>query len=307
MVAYCLVAAAIVLPATSWFHDADPSQAPAILGLQTFGTGVAQLVWALAFGLIALALAQSRRTSWAWLAGAAVLSAVLCVAGTRVLLRYAPSSHPGGTSNIDLYELGAPSHSALVTWAATDQYVLMKTLFWTRGVDRVLVLGGGKAADGFRSQPVSFGPQGIVDRSGHVVTGPFAFDLSTTVVSGAGTTSRWVRHSPEALILGLNREDRYLNTQAELLVAPADRQRILNLVLRSASGQRQLTFDCGGRKFRTQIGRAAASVRIPLEARPVVQRCRISLTRGPAVDYDGSITSGVQVLRLALLRKGPAS
>jgi hypothetical protein len=301
LIAYGLAVAVVLIPATSWFHNADPSQAPAVLGLQTFGTGTATLVWAATLALVAVLVAQLRSAQWAPLFLAILVSGVLGLAGTRALLRYAPVAHPGGRSNIDLYSLGAPSGSTLVTWAGTDRYVLMKTLFWTRGIKRVLVLGGGPATDGYGSTGATFGSRGITDLSGRPINGPFAFDLDTTALPGVGSpTTPWVRRSPQALILGLTRQDGYLGTGARVLVAPEARPRSLVLSLRSSDGRKQLTFECGTRKFRVAVGATPVGVRIPVPASSV-ERCRISLTRGAAVDFEGSVVSGVQVDRLALV------
>jgi hypothetical protein len=303
--AYTFAALAIILPATTWFQDADPSQAPTLLALQDLGTGVGRLGWALLLALIALALARLHRFRWLPLLLATVLAGALCIDGTRVLLSYAPTEHPGGRRNIGLYELKAPPRSALLTWSGTDSYVLEKTLFWTPTVNRVLVLGGGAAADGFGSQSVRFGARGLVDRFNRPVPGPFAVDLDTTLLSGRGETSRWFDRTPQLLGLGLNRADRYLSTTSLFFVVPAKQPREIVMVLRSDSGSRQLTFDCDGRKFQVAVGQSPVpvSVSVPSHA---FSTCRISLTRGSAADYDGSIVSGVRVERLALVAAGPS-
>ena len=298
--AYTFAALAIILPATTWFQDADSSQAPTLLALQDLGTGAGRLAWALLLALVALALVQLQRFRWVPLALATVVAGALCIDGTRVLLSYAPTAHPGGRTNIDLYRLSAPSKSGLVTWSGTDSYVLMKTLFWTPTVNRVLVLGGGAAADGFGSQPVWFGARGLVDRFNRPVRGPFAFDLDTTLLAGRGSTSRWLDRTPRLLALGLNRTDRYLNTTSLFFVVPSKQRRQIVMVLSSDSGRKQLTFDCDGRKFGVEVGRSPVPVRVSVPS-DAFSRCRISLTRGSAVDYGGSIVSGVRVTRLALV------
>jgi hypothetical protein len=300
LIAYGMAVAAIVLPGTNSFQGADPSQAPSLLALQTFGAGGARLIWAIPLSLIAITVAQAHRVRWVPLVISVVIAGVLCIAGTRALLGYSPVAHPGGTRNVDLYQLGAPSGSALVTWAGTDRYVLMKTLFWTPALTRVLVLGGGPATDGFGSQPVTFGRHGFVDASGRPVAGPFAFDLQTTVFSKDSTHVKWVDRSPTALALGLNRKSGDLSTATQFLLAPARRVRTMSLVVRSDSGKKQLTFACPGNKFRVVVGRVEVPVLMRIPPSAGVQRCRVSLTGGAAVDRDGSVVSGVRVARLDL-------
>jgi hypothetical protein len=300
LLAYGLAVAAVLVPATTWFRDADPSQAPSVLALQTFGTGAATLVWAVSLAVIAVLVARVRTVRWVPIALALFIAAALCIGGTRALLRYAPIAHPGGRSNIDLYALDAPTGSAIVTWAGTDGYVLMKTLFWTRGIKRVLVLGGGPAADGYGSESARFGLRGITDLSGRPTKGPFAFDLDTTAVVGPSASAPWLPRSPQGLILELTRPEGYLGTGAQVLVAPSTRPRALIFGLKSSYGRKQLTFACGRERFRVNVGSSEVHVRLPVPVSKV-GRCRISLTRGPAVDHDGSIVSGVQVKHLALV------
>ena len=298
IIAYALAVLAILVPATSSFRGADSGQAPTLLALHSLGSGAAQLAWAIPLSLVAVAVAQLRGARRAPLVIASVVAGVLCVAGTHALLGFVPIAQAAGSHRTDLFKLGAPPHSALVTWSGTDRFELEKTLFWTRGIDRVLVLGGGPAADGFGSEPVTFGRHGIVHPSGRPVRGPFAFGPATTAFVSSSAASRWLLRSPPVLVLGLNRENGDLSTAAMLFAAAAKRPRAILLELTSSAGVKQLTFDCVTRKFRVNIGRAPVPVRFAVPA-GAVGRCRISLTRGAAAEHDGAIVSGVRVTRLA--------
>jgi hypothetical protein len=308
LIGYGAAVAAIAIPATTWYREADPVQAPTILGLQIFGTGIPQLVGVLLLSVLALGIARLPNARLT-LAGAVIVAGAFCIAGTHVLIGYSPNAHPGGSHNIALYELGAPAGSSLVTGPATDKYVLMKSLFWTRSIDRVLVLGGGPAADTFGSTPVFFGRRGFVDAGGRPARGPFAFDLTTTVLPsepGAPPSSRWLRGPPAVLALGLNRYSGDLSTSVQLFLAPSEKPRSLLLVLRSVSGPKQLTLICGNQRTKVDVGSRPVSARVPVDPHRL-RTCRLSLTRGTAEEFDGEIVSGVRIVRFSLVDRPETS
>ena len=149
---------------------------------------------------------------------AVIISTATCIAGTRALLDFIPfRGSDAAAHSLKLFQLGAPPRAALVTWTGTDQFALMKTLFWTPTVDRVLVLGGGSASDGYASTPTSFqSPGGFVDRDRRpmrraIRVRPRHDGCAARARASRGPTKdSWLRRSPLAVFLGLDRDDRYL-------------------------------------------------------------------------------------------------
>ena len=101
----------------------------------------------------------------------------------------------------------------------------------------------------------------------------------------------------------MNPQDEYLNTAAELLVAPGQRPETVRLRLSSDDGRKSLTFDCAGRRFDVSVGHEARLVEIKARA-GATMRCRISLTRGAAVQYRNRIVSGVRARSFTVIARG---
>ena len=309
LVAYGLGLAAILLPASESLRSADSGQSPTLLGLDQLAGGGrgAHLGWAVALTIAAVAVGLFPYRPGIWIPLAVIISTATCIAGTRALLDFIPfRGSDAAAHSLKLFRLGAPPRAALVTWKGTDQFELMKTLFWTPTIDRVLVLGGGSASDGYASTPTSFQSRGgFVDRDLRSIAGPFAFAPDTTVVPFAHgpdarpTNDSWLRRSPLAVFLGLDRDDRYLSTVSELIVASRPLPSTLRLQLKNTGPRRTVTFACPQRTFDVPLAQASKMVRINIGT-PGTTRCRISLTRGAAVEHRGRITSGVKVTRFVV-------
>jgi hypothetical protein len=307
LAAYALGVIAILVPASESLRSADSGQSPTLLGLDQFGGSgsTARLVWAVGLTIAIVAVGLFRSRPHVWMVLAVLISGGICVAGTRALLDFIPArGSDAAAHDLSLFRLGAPPKAALVTWTGTDQFTLMKTLFWTPTVDRVLVLGSSKASDGFGATQASFEPRlGFVDRLGRPVAGPFAFAPDTTAIaselSSSSKDAPWLRSAPVALIIGLDREDRYLSTVSELLVTAGSRPSTVRLQLKNTGTPRTMTLACPSREFDVRLGQLSRWVRIKVGTSGTT-RCRISLTKGAAVERHNRLTSGVRVTRLAI-------
>ena len=194
--------------------------------------------------------------------------------------------------DLDSFRLNAPSGAALVTWPGTDRYTLMKTLFWNPTISRVLVLGGGRASDGSGSDPAVFARAGIVDDTGHSMSGPFAFGPDTTVFSAdfgfspGDQHGGWLRGSPGAIVLGLDREDGYLSTVAEMFISPQPGRSVVELRLKADTRGRRLTFICSSGRTDVDVWKALEGCADSHRPQCGHRACRVSLTRGAAFSQE---------------------
>jgi hypothetical protein len=296
--AYALAVAAVLVPATDAVRSSDTGQSPSLFWLHTLvggGSGV-RLIWALGLAVAAVAVAQLRDRPFASLIIGLVIAAAVGAAATRAVIQFDPLELRVSPS-VEPFEIQAPSGAALVTWPGGNQYTLMKTLFWSPHVHRVLVLGGNSdtASDGFPATPVKQRPSGgVVDDSGAAVGGPFAFDVDTSI---AGAPSRsWLDAWPKAFIQGLDRESHLLDFGAQLFVDGSVRAVSLRLMKASAG---RLTFICRDERLNVRVGPQPRSMLLKLKSGQATN-CRISLTRGEAVEGASGITSGVKVLRFSI-------
>ncbi len=297
--AYAAATAAIIVPATHWLRDASSDQSPTLLGLQRLGGGGsnARLFWAIGLSVAAVSAGLLRSRLRPTVLLAIVVAAAVCFAGTRSLLRLVPAPETAVAKRaVGTFRLGAPAQTSLVAWAGTDRFTLMKTLFWTPTIRHVLMIGGGLAPDGFSSTPVRFRSSGgIVDSTGRLVDGPFAFAPDTTVLAPAARSgSPWLRVAPRAVVLGLERHDRYLNTVAKLLVASRPGVLKIGLELSTEGPRKTLAFACGSRTFDVAVSGNPEWVSL-------ASSCRISLVKGAAVEHANRITSGVRVQRFTVV------
>jgi hypothetical protein len=302
-IAYVLAVLAIIVPATASLHSSDTDQSPSLLGLHTLGGGgrSASLVWAIGLAVGAALVAMLRSRPVIALLQAALIACSVSVAATHALLEFVPDElRAAGGRPIDTFSLAGRGESSLVTWPGTDRFILMKTLFWSPHIDRVLVIGGGSATDGFSSMTVRpRAGNGVVDDTGRPVRGPFALAVDTTVAephSFRTSLPTW----PSALIFGLDREDHVLNTLALLIVEPGARSRIVTLHLNSRT-PRTLTVKCPDDRIDIRLGHGTRRVSLLIPASRVTQ-CSISLTRGAAVQSKTRITSGVKVVSFTVSR-----
>ena len=296
VLAYGLAVAAVVAPATDALRSAETGQSPSLLWLHALGGGEssARLAWVIGLVVASVAVAQLRDRPYAGLLIGLVVVGFVSAAATRAVLRFAPlEARLAHSSPTQAFRIKAPDGAALITWAGTDQFILMKTLFWSPDVKRVLVLGGGKASDGFAATPVRLAGQGVTDDRGHRVAGPFA--LGIDALAAGPSAGSWSRRWPTAFILGLDRESRILDEVAQLSVETHSRPRAVSMLL-VAESPRRLTFTCPTGRVDANVGRAASWARITIPRERAV-RCRISLTRGAAVQGAAGVTSGVKVLR----------
>jgi hypothetical protein len=300
VLAYALAIAAVVVPATDALRSAETGQSPSLLWLNTLGGGGSslRLAWAIGLALSAVAVAQLRDRPYVGLLIGLVVVCFVGAAATRAVVRFAPLEFRLARNRpIEAFSIGAPKGAALVTWSGTDQFILMKTLFWSPAVNRVLVLGGGKASDGFAATTVHLADRhGVADARGRPVEGPFAFGVDATVAEPSAGS--WFRRWPNAFILGLDRENRVLDETAQLVVETRTRPREVSMRL-IADSPRRLTFSCPTGRVDANIGRTASWVRVRVPQDSAV-RCRISLTRGAAVEGTAGLTSGVKVLRFTV-------
>ncbi len=167
-------------------------------------------IWAGGLALAAVLVGLFRSRPQLAILLAVLISTAVCVAGTRALIHLVPLPEAAAASHDrQSVQLDTPGQAALVTWSGTDRFTLMKTLFWTPTIDRVLVIGGGSAERWLPigSRYVQLFWRSRRSRQGSRLGGPFAFAPDTTVVAGltqpmAGLSqTAWLTTSPRAMHL----------------------------------------------------------------------------------------------------------
>jgi hypothetical protein len=286
-VAYLSAATAILLPMATGLRAAADDESPTLLGLGsiTGGGDTSTLIWAtaLAAGAIATGLRLRGRLLAPLLA--VVVVASVGASGSAALLRFGATLDTRLNLSADVPRLNAPAGTALITSTGTNRFLLMKSLFWNPDITRVLVLGDGRASDGYASTKVRLEPgHGLVDRLGRTVPGPFAVDTDTTATSAAtfvprGSMPAVLREAPIVLVFGWNRNDGYLETVTRLYAVANTGPIELTMRLVSPNGPKTLNLACGRMRRTVEVGRRPTNTRITVAASSELS-CLISLVRG---------------------------
>ncbi len=276
-VAYSAAAAAVFLPLASGIRAAADDESPSLLGLGRLAGGGDRgtLLWAcgLAIAAVAAGLSTASRSHLRVVA-LALLTSIGC-AGTLALLGFGSTLDQRLNVPAGIPRLHAPPGSAIVTSTHTNEWLLMKTLFWNPNVTRVLVVGGGAAADRFASTGVRLEPgKGLVDDRGTVVPGPFVVDADTFAEGGP---------SPAVLLFGWSRSDRYLDTVAWLDASAGARPVEIGMSLTSAHGRKRMDVACGAAHRLVDVGAQPVRVALHVATRSTLT-CRLALVGGTAVE-----------------------
>jgi hypothetical protein len=290
--AYGAAIAALLLPLPAVLQSVTDDESPSLLGLGTLAGGDGSrgtLVWAV--GLSALALATGLGVFRRRLVPALALLLLAAVggAGTASLLGYGTALGWQLDFTTDVPHLHAPPGTALITTADTNRFLLMKTLFWNPQVTRVLVVGTGRAADGFAAADVRFDRRGrLIDHAGDVVPGPFALDTDTSG-AGSGRVSSGradvFARAPRVLVFGWNRDDHYLETVNRVVAVSTGDRLAVSMRLQSVHGRKTMALVCrGSRPVALVVGRAERSLKFVVP--PHRERaCRLSLVKGMPIPY----------------------
>jgi len=186
-VAYAAAAAALLLPVVPPLLAADVTESATLRGLAELETDAlpAVAIWGPALTLLAAA------TAWRRVARERALVAV--AVAVCVFISVGASRHfVGKTRENEAFRADTRDDAAFVTWAGSDALDLMRTLFWNRNLERVLILGPGGSSDGFPYRSATVGPGGAVlaAAGGGRLTGPYVFGPDTVV---AQRGARWTR------------------------------------------------------------------------------------------------------------------
>jgi hypothetical protein len=273
-------ATGLLLPVSSPLLGRTIDESPTLLGLSQFdlgGLGAAS-VWApalAALGIVAL-----------WRTGHRVLP-VIAIAICFAITSAASWSLVRASRRLEVARVDAPDGTALVTWAGADASELLQTLFWNRGISRVLVVDPGISPDGFPFVPVKLahGPR-IVSTGAAPLPGPFVFGPDVLVfvgahqIGGRGVLATSTR-APSVLVFGWNRRTGRLDRGGWINTAGARRPMSLVLRLRAVDGSpKTLSIQCeGGMAWSVPVGEKAAPIVIPI---PTAQAraCRFVFVRG---------------------------
>jgi hypothetical protein len=291
-VAYAAAAVGLLLPTVNGLRASYDDMSPTLLGLGTIGGSgtVSTLLWA--SGLAAAAAAAGLRFASRRFTPllAVVIAASVGAMGTESLLGFGTALGERLNVSSETPRLHAPPNSAIVTSELTNRWLLMKTLFWNPTVTRVLVLGGGSAADTFPSTSVRLQPgRGLVGMDGQRVSGPFALDTDTAAAYPTSVASRRplpgvFARSPSVFLFGLNRVDGYLETVSSLEAVAPGRPLRVTIQMTSDRGQKTMSVTCGRARREVVVGSTVTSMSLLVAARSQLL-CRIGLVKGAAVSY----------------------
>ena len=287
--AYGMAVAAVLVPLASELHvSADNS--PTITGLARLGPGSGSVVWAPVLAVLAAALALIGPVRRKALPVAAVCISGAIAATTAYAFIDFASHRPAPTVHT---EAGA----AYLTNAEDDSVYMMRSLFWNPAIERVLVVGGGNAPDGFPAANAMLGSAGgLVSADRSAVRGPYVAGPATLALGRSGVLTRGAglasfQESPDVLAFGWYRGDNDLAPFVTLLVAGGSHGRRLEVALSSNHGTKRLAFGCADGALRTfAVGAAATkfAVRVPAAQ---VRTCRLRLIQGSVDVVDGHDTS----------------
>lgn len=283
---YALAAVAVLLPVVTPYATAEADQAPTLLGLDALAGGGAGgrafLAAGCAVAVAAVALGMRRRLT----AGVAVAVVLVLAAGSTwkmLALRNDPAA--AGIRAREVRTYSTPPGSALLAVRTTPPTAVMNTLFWNPNVTRVLVLGGGHSADGYRSREVRPAAAGA--------DGPFVLAPDGIALDAHGRVSaRLFRRLPPVLVFGWERADGYLATTSFLFVDARHDGLRVRLRLSSATGTKAVSFSCGALRRVVTVGRAPRDVDVDVPPRSA-ESCRVDLVRGD-VEERGARSVGVR-------------
>jgi hypothetical protein len=186
VVAAALVVVSVRLPLSAYAITATMNGSPVLFGVHWLGgklarPGDAAAVVAAAVGLMSgIAVLASRRPRLGTpvVLGLAVLATSAASAGAVALdlgttQRQRKAFLPADRSWVDHAHVG---HTSLLqSWGGLRAPSLQE-LFWTRSIDRVLLLPDADPIDGFRNQRVTVGKDGSLFAAGRPVSGPLLVD-----------------------------------------------------------------------------------------------------------------------------------
>jgi hypothetical protein len=295
-VAYLGAATMVVLPAWQELRSAVVDQAPVLIGLGRLHVGdhPAALVWSPLLAIAGLV------TAWigsnhprVLLVGAIVIGIATSAASSAWFIR--------SSRHAVIPRVTVPHGAAVLAWAGSDPYYLMKTLFWNRNITRVLILGGGHAPDGFPAIEANLVPRmGLVGSDRERLPGPYVA-LPDTVVDRARTPDpvalRRFDGVPQVIAVGWRRTVGYLGTSTRLLIAPARGPLRVTLGLWSPRRHETIRWQCNGDPGRSvRLGHRVTTISILTRAGSRWD-CRLSLVRGVPTIVGGQLVGIRATLR----------
>lgn len=289
-IAYLAAVAAIVLPVLSGLRSATDDESPSVLGLGTLtgGGDRGTLIWAIVLSVAALVTGLRIGGRVLTVAVALILIGAIGAAGSFSLLGFGTALGWRLNLSTDVPRLHAPPGTALITFSGTNRFLLMKTLFWNPEISRVLVLGRGKAADGYAATNVYLRPPGVfIDPMGKPIDGPFAIDTDTTAASllhPRAANPSIFSSAPNVVVFGWNRDDSYLETVNHLVAVAGTSPAETTLRLVSAAGRRTMAIACGTNVRRIAVAGRPRLVRMHVDPNTKLT-CRLSLVRGKPLSY----------------------
>jgi hypothetical protein len=200
---------------------------------------------------------------------------------------------------------GAPT---LISVVESNQFEMMKTLFWNRGIRRVAVLGDATVLGRVPTKPAGLVVGGGVRlRSGQLLTGPFVVDRYTTWTNAAlepGRTRDRLERSriPALTVFGLAPDSGELQVASRLLAWAGRTPRVVTVDLRPAGRPARLAVDCPDARRTIAVPSRGARLMIPVPAERVIS-CRLSVVMGEVLVRRG-VTFGALVTRLSISDRG---